>query len=267
MSADPNKEQRSPIKNLPVRQPGQSIREHTENAFDSRILPWILAVGFVVVHALQEWAQSIWPARPMPWFYTALATVVALLAFVRIRKTGRRLKAEQLGRVGEEAVGQYLEEKLRHMGCQVLHDIPGDGFNIDHVVIGTTGIYMIETKTHSKPLRGNHRVVYDGKQVTVNGFTPDRDPITQARANANSLRCLIEESTGKRFTIQPVVLYPGWFVDSSADWPDIWVMNEKLFPVTIARQRPQIDDADVHLVTYHLKRYVIGRNKEERRSA
>jgi hypothetical protein len=39
------------------------------------------------------------------------------------------------GREGEKAVGQYLE-RLRARGYQVLHDIPGENFNIDHVLIG-----------------------------------------------------------------------------------------------------------------------------------
>ena len=72
------------------------------------------------------------------------------------------------------------------------------------------------------------------------------------------LRNMLEESTGKRFKTQPVVLYPGWFVHSSVQWPDVWVQNEKQFPSTLAHQKPFIEEPDVHLITYHLKRYVIS---------
>ena len=49
----------------------------------------------------------------------------------------------------------------------------------------------------------------------------------------------------------------GWYVEAAADWPDVWVLNEKQFPAILTKQRPLIDEADVHLLTYHLKRYVL----------
>jgi len=126
------------------------------------------------------------------------------------------------------------------------------------VLIGPSGIYTIETKTHSKPQKGSHEVTYDGTTVKVNGFQPDRDPMVQARSEARWLHDLIKSSTGKTFKVQPVVLYPGWFVRSSVEWPEVWVLNEKFFVSAVAKQHTQIDDADIHLITYHLKRYVIA---------
>ncbi|MGD1866748.1 MAG: nuclease-related domain-containing protein [Phormidesmis sp.] len=35
----------------------------------------------------------------------------------------------------------------------MFHDVVGKNFNIDHVVIGDTGIFTIETKTYRKPMR------------------------------------------------------------------------------------------------------------------
>ncbi len=105
--------------------------------------------------------------------------------------------------------------------------------------------------------------MYDGTQIRVDGFTPDRDPVVQAKAQARWLCEILEQSTGRKFKIQPVVLYPGWYVEASAQWPDVWVMNEKQFPATITRQKPFIGEADVHLLTYHLKLHTIAKTKEE----
>jgi hypothetical protein len=49
---------------------------------------------------------------------------------------------------GEKAVGQFLE-RLREQRYQVFHDLVGDGFNVDHVLIGPAGVFTIETKTSS----------------------------------------------------------------------------------------------------------------------
>ena len=51
------------------------------------------------------------------------------------------------GARGERRTAEYLEPLLAH-GFVILHDrqIPGSRANIDHVAIGPSGIYVIETK-------------------------------------------------------------------------------------------------------------------------
>jgi hypothetical protein len=217
---------------------------------------------FMVLVTGLEWF-FYWRKAPRdPWVWTFITLVLFVFVFFRIRKALKEARALRLGIVGEEAVGQYLEEKLRPAGCQVLHDIPGEGFNVDHVVIGPTGIFSIETKTCSKPAKGESSVKYDGEHVTVNGFAPDRDPIVQAKAEARWLHELLESSTGKKFPVKPIVLYPGWFVDGKPD-ADVWVLNEKALPTFIRNYRNHLPPEDINLVTYHLKRYVIAKTKEE----
>lgn len=255
------KERRSPLKDVPVRLPGQGLWEQEFNLIGGEMMPWVSAALAAVLVAVSEWVHVVLDTPPMPRAATVIAAVAVVLAALNFMRGRRRLRQLRLGRSGEEAVGQFLEEKLRPLGYQVLHDIPLDRCNIDHVVIGTTGIYTVETKTHAKPAKGQCKITYDGSAVTVNGLTPDRDPVVQAKAQAGSLCDLLESSSGKRFKVQPVVLYPGWFVKSPVQWPNVWVQNEKQFPSTIQRQKRFIDEADVHLATYHLKRYVIGKGK------
>src|ERR671933_917984 len=46
-----------------------------------------------------------------------------------------------------ESIVGYVLEKLRKLGFEVVHDIqqPGEG-NVDHLVSGPSGVFMIETK-------------------------------------------------------------------------------------------------------------------------
>lgn len=255
------RETKSPIKDLPVRLPGQSVRDQIDEVLWEKTLTWVFVALFVVVLAVLEWLYSLLKLPRSPWTITIMAVGVVAFAAVKVRRGLREVRALRLGRIGEEAVGQFLEEQLRPHGFHVLHDIPGDGFNVDHAVIGPTGVYCVETKTHSKPARGRASVTYDGNEVRVDGLTPDRDPLGQAKAGAAWLCSTMEASTGKRFRVQPVVLYPGWYVESSVQWPEVWVLNEKQFPATVARQKAVIQDSDVHLLVYHLKRHVIARTQ------
>jgi hypothetical protein len=144
------RESKSPIKNLPVRQPGQSSREKFANLFDDEIMPYILAVVSTFIMAFWEWQRYFFPRPPQPWILTICA-IIAIGFFVRkIIKTIPITRQLRLGAIGEEAVGQFLEEKMRPMGCQVFHDVLGETFNVDHIVVGPTGVFAIETKTNSR---------------------------------------------------------------------------------------------------------------------
>jgi hypothetical protein len=63
----------------------------------------------------------------------------------------------------------YFGEKSKVDHLIAYHDIVGDSFNVDHVVISAKGIYVIETKTYSKPASGAANITYDGQQLLVNG--------------------------------------------------------------------------------------------------
>jgi hypothetical protein len=252
---------KSPIKNLPVRMPGQSLREQLDALFDDKVLPLFMVVTFLIILAGIEWL-AVWRRIPrQPWFYTITALVAFLIACIKIRPVVGVARNLRLGRQGEEAVGQFLDEKLRPLDCQILHDIPGDSFNLDHVVVGPTGVFSVETKTHSKPAKGPCTVTFDGEKVTVNGFAPDRDPIVQAKAQARWLSETLEQTTGRRFFVQPIVVYPGWFVEPNPHNTDVWVLNANPVPTFIMNVRRTLSPEDIALITFHLKRYVISQDK------
>ncbi len=100
-----------------------------------------------------------------------------------------------------------------------------DCFNLDHVVLSSHGVFALETKTHCKPARGSASVTFDGETLLVNGFKPERDPITQAQGNARWLSEMLRASTGKEFPIRPVVLFPSWFVEPFSKGSQTWVLN------------------------------------------
>jgi hypothetical protein len=104
------------------------------------------------------------------------------------------------------ASNSQAEENLRESGGKVFNDIPGDGFNLDHVAISTREIYAIETKTWTKP-SPQARVVVEGEDLRVAGQVPDRDPIAQVSAAARWLEGLLLLSTDKRFLVRGVVVF------------------------------------------------------------
>ena len=253
---------RNPVEGLNVRLPGRSLQNKILEIVFGRLAVWLTVAMVFTFSALLLWIHYFQPTIVLPLVISIAAITYSLMCWLRFRQLLPELRHLKQGLRGEQYVAQYLEAELRPFGWQVVNDIPGENFNIDHVAIGPAGIYSIETKTISKPKTGKANVLYDGQSLTVNGHTPDRNPIEQAMAQSRWLKNLVQQSTGQQFQVQPVVIYPTWFVQSVTRAPTVIVQNEKFFAKFLSGQPAVLSDADVHLITYHLKRYVIAKTKE-----
>lgn len=248
---------KSPLKDRPLRNPGESVDRELLNLLFDEVLLYISAAGIFMTMALLEWYRWLSDAPPSPFLMSGVALIAIAVAAWKIRKTKPKIEALKLGRDGEKAVAQYLD-RLRERGARVFHDVISDGFNVDHVLIDTTGVYVIETKTRSKPERGPAKLVFDGATVRTNGFEPDRNPVIQARAARGWIAELLQESTGKSAPMRAVVLYPGWYIDTieAGRTSDVWVLNPKALPKYIENAQQRLSSEDVQLFAYHLSRYV-----------
>jgi hypothetical protein len=247
---------RDPIRDSPLRDPGQSLRQDIETHVSEVVLPWIAMTVLVVIAAGVEWIRWWVGADYHPIMMTVVAAVVAGVAGWKMYDGKRLIRQWKLGMRGERSVGQFLQAALLPRGYVVIHDVCIDDFNVDHALIGPAGIYAVEVKTHSKPHRGDARVTYDGQEVLVDGFKPDRDPVAQARAGADRLRLILERFSGRTPTVRPVVLYPGWYVDRQPPGVETWVLNEKAFVKFLEHEPPQLPAEDCRLFAESLSRYV-----------
>jgi len=95
--------------------------------------------------------------------------------------------------------------------------------------------------------------------LTVAGYAPDRNPIEQAAGAARWLERRLHESTGKRFFVRGVVIFPGWFVEQRGASGEVWVLEPKMLPGFIGQAPEMIAPSDVALAADHLSRYVRSR--------
>lgn len=251
-----NDQPRTPLKDKPLRLPGQSLEEERRKLFEDKLeVPAIAAMMWVAIAAI-EWWRYVTDQPPKPMLFTLMA--VGAIAFViwRFRYVRPKIRMIKQAIEGEKAVGQFLE-RLREDGYRVFHDVVAPGFNVDHVLIGPAGVFSIETKTWSKLAQGNARVVCQGDQLRVGALAPDRDPIIQAKAQAGWLRQVLSESTGRTFEVRPVVLFPGWYVEADeSSRRHAWVLEPKALPAFLQHQPARLAPEDAALAAYHLSRFI-----------
>jgi hypothetical protein len=248
------RQNRSSLKEKILRRPGQSMQREMDRIVEDKVLPLISFTTAIGVVACYEWLRWFLNLPPHPYFYTALALPLMGYCVYVYFSQRKRLERLRLGRDGERIVGQSLEH-LRSTGCLVYHDIVGDGFNIDHVVVSPHGLFVIETKTYSKPAHGTPEATFDGDRLVVNGREHDRSGVQQVRALGRWLRDQLLETTGKRFPVRGVVLLPEWFVKwTTKERPEVWALNPKQLAGFIAHEPVCLSPEDVALVSSRIAR-------------
>lgn len=209
-----------------VRPPGESLRARIDELaerFDNSVatLGIINVLGVVVTATADPANQRLIGAT--------LGIIVAIAyAFYapRLSVLARELWDCRLGYKGERAVGEELNQLLA-AGFRVFHDVPFDGFNIDHVIVGPPGVYAVETKTRRKltniPGREKATVEFDGNQLHFPSWSVSK-PLEQARLNAKTLSEWLTSAVGERIPVNAILTIPGWWVERKARG-DVNVLN------------------------------------------
>lgn len=255
MKLSKSSSKKSPLKAKPLRVAGQSVDERIRNIIDDKGTNYAVLAVFPAVLAGMEWYRWYVDAPYSPWSYTLIAAILSPIGVYKAFKLKKELVKLKQGRDGEKAVGQYLES-FREQGCKVFHDIVGDGFNLDHVVISKNGIFVIETKTYSKPSKGKATIQHNGSELIIDGFNAGSDILNQVRAQAHWLHSLIEEMTGKSYLIKPVVVFPGWFIQSNNIRSDVWVLNPKALGTYISNSQQVLNSEEVSFLSYSVSQHI-----------
>ncbi|HRR34437.1 MAG TPA: nuclease-related domain-containing protein [Kiritimatiellia bacterium] len=128
-----------------------------------------------------------------------LLMAAAFLAWA-VRDGLRGVDAYFKGARGEESVAVLLAALPR--GYHVFHDFSFGGSGaIDHVVVGPSGLFAIETKCWSG------RVTCEASGLRVDGVEPSRPPLRQARGSAQALVRFLGERLGSAPSCTPVVCF------------------------------------------------------------
>jgi hypothetical protein len=132
-------------------------RRASEHAAWARTLP--LRIAATVLAGLGGGLVAVVAGLPLP-ACGLLALATSAGAWWRLRfRPSPETRAWQRGAEGERHIARLLEPLVRQ-GWGVEHDlrVPGSNANIDHVVIGPPGIFVIDTKNY----RGRVRRSPDG---------------------------------------------------------------------------------------------------------
>ena len=205
--------------------PGEGLRKQVARYDDefSESAAVIVAVGPITLSA---WLLARLDAAGVDWTalrfgagdFIIFGFALLLLAWEmrRLIRSARRRRLYLDGLQAELAVAQCLTPLVAE-GGMVFHDFPTGKYNIDHIVIGRSAVFAIETKWRRKPGytgRDAARVKYDGEQLKFPGHTETK-PIEQARYQAQWLADFLARGVGDPVRVIPVLALPGWYTEDT----------------------------------------------------
>ena len=248
-----------------LRPPGHSLASKMEKLWDDLIdqLPQVLAFGaFGAILFYEGFVFLAYPELRLAGTFSLIAAVacgfLAGRRTVAIRNLMRLRRNCQLGLRGEQAVAESLTE-IASFGYRAFHDLPGEGkWNIDHVVVGPSGVFAIETKARRRRVGAGkqpaHEVHYDAEKL----YFPtgeDREAVPQARGNARWVAEYLTKETGERVNAMPLLVLPGWYVKRLvADTKGFMAMNTTYLKKYLADQPEKLPPAQVRRIITALEK-------------
>jgi len=217
------------LHNLPGEQARREADRLMESAGDRLIIAMLIGPLVLAGWALQRIDKHLLRFGPIE---VALLVIVVAVACWAVWSAGKRLRERRNyleGISAERATAQALVP-LQSEGCVVYHDVPADGFNLDHVVVGPNAVFMIETKSRRKPAargKASAAVKFDGEALEFPDWRETKI-LEQARAQARWLSDRLFRKTGERIPVEAVLALPGWYVTCSVPFPDVHVINPKM---------------------------------------
>ena len=128
---------------------------------------------------------------------------------------------------------------LADIGFVLLHDrrLPGRRGNVDHVVVGPPGVFVVETKHLSGVVRVGRRLRCEGRRLD--------DALDQAWDEATAVDTVLDLP----LPAVPLLCFPGaevkrrWWSLPVVD--GVWVGNGRSLVKYLRRQRPVLSDLEV----------------------
>lgn len=248
------RQEKPPVSDKLLRGPGEALRRSIEKFDDvllfhlvgSALVPLlVMIVGLWIIDGLSQHAR--------PWALGGLIAVLLGVLYVAAWWLTRILNQRRdhyLGYYGERVVGETLES-LQSRGFRIFHGVPASEasppFDIDHLVIGSSGIFVVETKTRrrrkGRPGFEEHKIIFDGQQL-VYPWGEDFHGLNQARDHALWFETWVVQVLGRRVPVQPILVFPGWWVEEHAV-SNVRVANPKQVAAIVLRNGPILTEEQI----------------------
>jgi hypothetical protein len=191
--------------------------------------------------------------------------IVFMVAADSIEKKGVAVKKRAKDAERDAERGAKAEEKVAVRladlpdGYHGFHDIDFKGFNVDHVVVGPAGIFLIETKSH----RG--RIDADGDTLLLNGHPPEKNFLNQTWSQKKDLEEFLWKQTSMHWKVHPVLCFTSAFVRTRKPVKGITVASMEYLNKFLLSQPEVMKEEEIAHLTRILVSWIERHEREKLR--
>jgi hypothetical protein len=222
---------------------GDSVRKM---AFDRYVT---LALTLAAMAVLSLVLLSAVGAKTLfgPWGFAIVALAAGSMKLLMRKAKWTRMRAKHADRGAEAEEKVAIRLNALPDGYYGFHDISFSGFNVDHIVVGPGGIFVVETKSH----RG--KITANGDSLLLNGKAPIKDFIKQTWSQTYQVRELLKEQIPGELPIKPILCFTNAFISVRGPVKGIVIANISYLNKYLLRQRRAMKDAEIKLVVEFLR--------------
>lgn len=176
------------------------------------------------------------PGGKLFWIYAILTFMYFIFGLLSIkylnrfiRKTRKAYEVSVKEREAEKKIQKFLEDNLAE-GYYLFKNIYTGYGDIDAIIVGPTGIYIIEIKSNSGLIGKNS----NGYLTVVDGNSPNKNYRDQVIKESMQVKKYIENNVaGSKFWVNPILVFPfgepmnELVLDSNFDNYKVPVLKEK----------------------------------------
>lgn len=181
-----------------------------------------------------------------------------LIIIYPLDRIQKEIQNYKTGIAGEQKALQTLEKLLDERWTLFTNvDLPDKKGDIDGVLVGPSGLYVLEIKAFSGKYR-NHGLNWQYRSRFSGWKQADRNPSAQARANAQRLHDFLLRTAELDQWVEPRVFWTGEYLQIEQPAVPIWLLRS---PDRIAKDLQQgrpIADERLQQLRIILKSYTVG---------
>jgi hypothetical protein len=158
------------------------------------------------------------------------------------------------GRKGEYEICEELAKLPEDYSVFQDIKIKKEGGNIDFVVIGPTGIFAIEVKSHKG------KISHENEHLLINGKRFEKNILGQTLSQALNLREFLKQKTGKELFINSVLSFSSPYASMRFGLKpvtsNIYIVQKSFLRQLILKNNSSISDSEIENVKNELKSIV-----------
>ncbi len=204
---------KSPAEPKPIRQAGESLRKQMDDVWEKDIYDELVSGVVVFSSILMAWIVFL-----IPGYNLLTMSILSIFGLGYLVHLGFKIKTKlhyyrclKKGMLGERLVEEQLDE-IRKSGFDVFHDFvlkdERGTENIDHIIVGPSGIFTLETKNWSaKGVPQDDRITFDGEVLKIGSHRQADKVLKQPRRQAAKLQSILQPVTQEPLWVVPILCF------------------------------------------------------------